>query len=110
MSVGSTPSKDRARSLIDGDHAVGGRRRASCHVANVVGAGAPNELVALVATQWWRRCGCRCGRRAAWTLSRINIRVVPPPTVRGLQDAPILVGPENQVSISIFSDSNLNPQ
>jgi len=74
---------------------VGGRRRASCHVANVVGAGAPHELVALVAAQWWRWCGCRCGRRGAWALSRINIRVVPPPTVRGLQDASILVGPES---------------
>ena len=69
LSVGSTPSKDRARPLIDGDHAVGGRRRASCHVANVVGAGAPNKLVALVAAQWWRRCGCRCGRCRARALS-----------------------------------------
>lgn len=91
----STPSKDLARSLIDRDHAVRRCLRTSCHITDVIGTGAPNKLVTLMATQRWLWCCCGRGGRAARSLTRINIYVLPPPTVRSLQDTPILVGPES---------------
>ena len=107
----NVPSKDLARSLIDRDHAVRRCLRTSCHIANVIRTGAPNKLVTLMATQRWLWCCCGRGGRAAGSLTRINIYVLPPPTVRSLQDTPILVGPAKQMTVTeSVSESHLNPQ
>jgi len=101
------PSEDLAGPLIDGDHTVRGSLRTNCHIANVVGTATTNKLVALLAGQRWRCCCCGCCCCAARSLARVNICIVPPTTVRGLQDTPVLVSPESPMrAYGIISTTN----